>query len=479
MAFDGIGDGAVRRDIPDRAPPRDIPQRAPPRDIAVIGSGIAGLSAAWLLASRHRVTLYEAADTIGGHSCTIDTPASPVDIGFIVYNAPNYPNLTALFDHLGVPTKASEMSFAVSLGDGALEYNGTDIPGLFVQKRNLLRPRFIRMVRDILRFYRTAPGHTAELWETLESLGAYLDRHGYSAAFQHDHLLPMAAAIWSTPCAEMRDHPAAAFLRFCQNHGLLQVNNRPEWRTVDGGSREYVRRLAADFRGEILTGRPVTTVLRDRAGVTIQDATGAGRRFDAVVIAGHAHQALAMLADPTPQEKSLLGAFRPSRNRVVLHNDASLMPRRRAAWASWNYLGAGGKPREDAGMPCVTYWMNRLQGLPGPDLFVTLNPARMPAPGSVLHEQAFSHPIFDAAAIRAQRALWSLQGDRRTWFAGAWFGAGFHEDGLQAGLAAAEALGGVRRPWTVANESGRIHLAPTYADAPVYANTPSFQEAAD
>ena len=430
--------------------------------IAVVGTGISGLSAAWLLAQRHDVTVYEQAGRAGGHSCTLPTPdGRAVDIGFIVFNAPNYPNLTALLQHLGVASRPTRMSFAVSIDGGRLEYNGTDLGGLLAQPRNLLRPRFLRMVRDVLRFYRTAPGHIADLWDTLEPLGSYLDRNGYSQAFQHDHLLPMAAAIWSAPCAEMRDHPAAAFLRFCDNHGLLQVNDRPEWRTVSGGSQSYVARLAAPLGPRILTGHGVTGIARDEGGVTIRDVTGGSRRFDAVLIASHAPEALAMLDAPTPEERALLGAFRTSRNLVVLHTDASLMPRRKRAWASWNYLGTTGAPgTQDAAPPCVTYWMNNLQGIAGPDLFVTLNPPSPPCPGRVILSRHFDHPMFDIAAIEAQRRLWTLQGVRRTWFAGAWFGAGFHEDGLQAGLAAAEDIGGVRRPWSVPDESGRIHLAP-------------------
>jgi len=448
MAFDGI------RASLDLSSPR---QR-----IAIVGTGISGLSAAWLLARKHDVTVYESAPRAGGHSCTMQAPdGRPVDIGFIVYNERNYPNLTALFAHLGVATRASTMSFAVSLDDGRLEYNGTDIPGLFVQKRNLLRPRFIRMIRDILRFYRVAPGDIAELWDTLEPLGAYLDRNGYSEAFQHDHLLPMAAAIWSAPTAEMRAHPAAAFLRFCDNHGLLQVNNRPLWRTVAGGSQSYVAELLKPLDGRIRTNAGVHRIARHADGVTIHDAAGQTDHFDQVLIATHAHQALAMLDAPTPQERALLGAFRPSPNEVVLHTDPTLMPRRRAAWASWNYLGRTIRDgHADPAMPCVTYWMNTLQGIPGSDLFVTLNPTTPPRPDSVIHRQEFAHPIFDAAAVRAQRDLWSLQGQRHTWFAGAWFGAGFHEDGLQAGLAAAEQLGAVRRPWSVPDESGRIHVRP-------------------
>lgn len=454
----------------DTTTPLPFPGSA--RRIAVVGTGIAGLSAAWLLARRHDVTVYEAAGRIGGHSCTLRAPdGRAVDIGFIVFNEPNYPNLTALLRHLGVASRPSSMSFAVSLDGGRLEYNGTDLGGLFAQRRNMVRPRFLRMLRDVLRFYRTAPGDIAALWETLEPLGAYLDRNGYSQAFQHDHLLPMAAAIWSTPCAEMRDHPAAAFLRFCDNHGLLQIDDRPEWRTVAGGAQTYVAQLAAPLEGRILTGRRITGIAREPGGVTLRDSSGAARRFDAVLIATHAHEALAMLDRPSPEEQALLGAFRPSPNEVVLHTDPALMPRRRRAWASWNYLGttsAHGAP--SAALPCVTYWMNRLQGIPGPDLFVTLNPPAPPHPDSVIHRQSFNHPVFDAAAITAQRRLWSLQGELNTWFAGAWFGAGFHEDGLQAGLAAAEEIGGVRRPWTVPGESGRIHLPePAARRAPEWA----------
>jgi predicted NAD/FAD-binding protein len=428
--------------------------------IGVIGSGISGLSAAWLLAERHDVTLYEAEDRIGGHSCTVSLPdGRAVDVGFIVFNDMTYPNLSAMFRHLNIACRASDMSFAVSFDGGRLEYNATDLAGLFVQRRNLVRPRFLRMLGEILRFYRTAPGEIAELWDTLEPLGAYLDRNGYSATFQNQHLLPMAAAIWSTPCAEMRAHPAAAFLRFCDNHGLLQIDGRPTWKTVSGGSRSYVAQLSARLAGRCLTGRRITRVHRHADGVLVEDCTGERRLFDEVVIAAHAHQALDMLSEPSADERALLGAFRPSRNQVVLHTDATLMPRRRRAWASWNYLGTlDDTPART--MPCVTYWMNRLQGQAGSDLFVTLNPSREPRPESVLFRTEFDHPVFDATAIRAQRELWRLQGARRTWFAGAWFGAGFHEDGLQAGLAVAEALGGVRRPWSVADESGRIHLAP-------------------
>ena len=427
------------------------------RDIAVIGTGISGLSAAWLLHQRHRVTVYDSARRPGGHSNTIEAPspdgAIPVDTGFIVFNDATYPNLIALFAHLGVETVASDMSFAVSLHDGRLEYAGSDAFGLFAQPANLLRPRFWSMLRDIKRFYRDAPMQAGLVADDV-SIGQLLDLFGYGEAFQEDHLMPFAAAIWSATARRVRDYPAASFIRFCDNHGLLRIANRPVWRTVAGGSRSYVRLLTEGLRPHLRLGSAVVSVQRLPDGVLVQDASGALCRFDDVVIATHADQALAMLDDADGRERALLGAFRYSSNEAVLHSDPAFMPRRRRVWSSWNYLGGAGASRV-----CVTYWMNRLQGLPdSTKLFVTLNPSQPPRPDSVIHTETYEHPQFDAAAMRAQWSLWSLQGRRRTWFCGAYFGAGFHEDGLQAGLAVAEQLGGVRRPWTVAAESGRIHV---------------------
>jgi predicted NAD/FAD-binding protein len=429
--------------------------------IAVVGSGIAGLSCAWLLGRRHDVTLLEAAPRLGGHVNTIEVPgpggAVAVDTGFIVYNETTYPNLTALFRHFSVATQPSEMSFAVSLDNGALEYAGTTLAGLFAQKQNLLRPRFWRMIFEILRFYRTARGGAAAPRDDDETLREYLDRNGYGAALRDDHLLPMAAAIWSGGTAALADYPAASFIRFCANHGLLQVAGRPQWRAVSGGSSAYVRKLVADFAGRIETGTPVLTVRRQPDGVDLRTGAGETRRFDHVVLATSAPRALDMLADADARERALLGAFGTVKNLAVLHSDPTLMPRRRAVWSSWNYLGSRA-PRAGADL-CVTYWMNRLQTLDARrPFFVTLNPQHPPAAGTLWHSEIYEHPLFDAAAIRAQRQVWHLQGARRTWFCGAWFGAGFHEDGLQAGLAVAEQLGGVARPWTVADPSGRIHV---------------------
>jgi predicted NAD/FAD-binding protein len=442
-----------------------------PLRIAVVGSGVTGLSAAWLLAKRHTVTLYEAAPRLGGHSNTVllEHEGQPVavDTGFIVYNERTYPNLIALLHHLDVGTHETDMSFAVSAREGGLEYSGSGLRGLFGQPSNALRPRFWSMLRDLVRFYRAAAADSARGLETLgaRSLGDYLDAGGYGRAFREDHLYPMAAAIWSTPAGRVADYPAAAFIRFCDNHGLLELGERPKWRTINGGSRMYVDKLASQLGGDVRLACAAQEIRRAQDGVTIRDAQGGESRFDHVVLASHADQSLRLLADADPEERRVLGAFQYTRNRTFLHRDASLMPRRRAVWSSWNYLAHGGALSNEP--PSVTYWMNRLQSLPGaPDLFVTLNPARAPRDELIHREEMYEHPLFDEAAVAAQPQVWSLQGVRRTWFCGAWMGAGFHEDGLQAGLAVAEALGGVRRPWTVAGESGRIFVGPPPEVAP-------------
>lgn len=431
-----------------------------PLDIAVVGSGIAGLSAAWLLSRRHRVTLYEGAARFGGHANTVSVSgaAGPmaIDTGFIVFNEKTYPNLTALFRHLKVETRPTDMSFAVSRNDGGFEYSGGDLKGLLAQPQNLLRPRFWSMMRDLLRFYAQAPREMARLEAEGTSLGAYLSARGYGSAFRDDHLLPMASAIWSTPTDRIGEYPAGAFLRFCANHGLLQLTGRPAWRTVTGGSSSYVYRMLGEISGRIHSDRRIRRVTRLPGGISLLDESGEETQHDHVVIATHAHQARAILADADRREAALLSAFGTTANTAVLHTDASLMPRRRGAWAAWNFCEQPGK---GDGAPFLTYWMNRLQGLSSTqNYFVTINPPRPPAPGTLLHTEDYAHPLFDAASLAAQKRLWEIQGRRRTWFCGAWFGAGFHEDGLQAGLAVAEALGDVRRPWQVAEPSGRIHL---------------------
>ncbi len=432
--------------------------------IAVIGTGISGLSAAWLLQQTCDVTVFEQASRIGGHSHTVEAAhnggTTPVDMGFIVYNEFTYPNLVALFDHLGVATQSTNMSFGVSLDDGRLEYAGGYLNQLVAQKRNIARPRFWAMVWDLVRFYRNAAADLKELERQDMTLGAYLESRGYGRAFREDHLLPMAAAIWSMPASAVLDYPAHAFIRFYENHGLLKLTDRPLWRTVVGGSREYVKKLTAPFADRIHTDAGIVSIERRPDGVYLRTRCGERLRFHQVVIATHADQALALLEKPTTDERAVLGAFQYSSNEVVLHSDESFMPKRRRAWASWNYIGSS--DMGSASGLTVTYWMNLLQSLPAhPQLFVTLNPAQPIAPDKVHQRLHFEHPLFDAAAMRAQRDLWSLQGRDCVWYCGAHFGAGFHEDGLQSGLAVAEAIGGKKRPWQVANQSGRIYIEPT------------------
>lgn len=447
-----------------------------PLDIAVVGTGIAGLSAAWLLSRTHKVTVYEQHEYAGGHSNTVDVSLDPqslnsssldnrqtsVDTGFIVYNPVNYPNLVALFEHLEVPTKASEMSFAASLADGTLEYSGTDLNGLFAQRRNLVRPRFLKMLRDLMRFYERAPRLVNDVELRRVSLGDFLRREKFSDAFIYDHLMPMGAAIWSSSVDQMLSFPTLAFLRFFRNHGLVQLRDRPQWRTVDGGSREYVARVLADTHGDIHYRTPVTRVLRDGVGVTLMTHDGP-RRHDHVVLACHSDQALRMLDNPSAGEADTLGSIRYQPNTAILHTDTGLMPHRRRAWASWNFIGTrNGSPQDTL---CVTYWMNQLQSLDTPEpVFVTLNPNREIDPQRILRAFDYEHPIFDRAALAAQERLWDLQGNQNTWFCGAWFGSGFHEDGIQAGLAVAERLGGVQRPWQVPDPSGRIGLPDGWAE---------------
>jgi predicted NAD/FAD-binding protein len=427
--------------------------------IAVIGSGISGLSAAWLLSQSKDVTLFEAEARAGGHSNTVDvdtiTGKTPVDTGFIVYNDKNYPNLVALFDHLGVPTEASDMSFSASLDDGRFEYSGSGLSGLLSQRSNVISPRFWSMLNGILRFYREAPLALNRYDIATLSLGDFLDREGYSRTFVEDHLLPMGAAIWSTTASEMRAYPLEAFIRFFANHGLLLLKDRPQWRTVTGGSRAYVKRLLGAFSGTLRFGAPVVEIRRDDLGVTITCANGQSDRFAQVVIATHADQALDLIADPDAEEQNLLGSFGYTENTAVLHSDPGLMPKRRAAWASWNYIGEKrGAGKEQL---CVTYWMNRLQNLKTDmPLFVTLNPSREIDARNIHRTFDYTHPLFDDKAMAAQASLWQLQGRRRTWFCGAYFGSGFHEDGLQSGLAVAEELGGIKRPWSLENPSDRI-----------------------
>ncbi len=416
------------------------------------------MSAAWLLSKTHDVTVYEKNDRLGGHSNTVTVEtslgATPVDTGFIVFNDATYPNLIALFEHLGVATEVSDMSFGVSLRGGKTEYSSVDTSAFLCGGRNLISPRFWSMTWDLLRFYRSAPLDLLRTRDQLISLGEYLNQRGYGEAFQRDHLLPQAAAIWSASMSDIHLYPAFAFVRFFENHGLLKLSGRPKWRTVEGGSQAYVRKLTADYAERARLNAGAVSVRRDGAGVWVRDAHGRTDRYDDVIIAAHGDEALTMLEDPSTEERELLGAFKYAKNRAVLHTDPSFMPRREPLWASWNYVG------DDPDGGCVvTYWMNKLQNIQSREqIFLTLNPRVEPRPETVLYQTDYDHPLFDAAAMRAQERLWSLQGVQNTWFCGAHFGSGFHEDGLQAGLAVAEQLGSVRRPWTVENESGRIYI---------------------
>lgn len=419
------------------------------RRIAVVGAGVAGIGAAWLLSQRHEVTLFEAADRLGGHSNTVVCPLAsgdvPVDTGFIVYNERNYPQLSALFRYLDLPTVDSEMSFAFAASDINLEYAGNNIATLFAQRRNLFRPQFLGMVRDILRFNREANRRLERGDGHQQSLGELLDELGMGEAFRRYYLLPMSAAIWSCPQDVMLRFPARSFLRFFANHGLIQLANRPQWRTVKGGSREYIQRMQSAIQ-TIRTATPVSGVERTGRGVALSGPTGGLGEFDEVVMAAHADQTLAALNTPNPAEAQILGAFSYQANDAYLHTDTALMPQRRAVWSAWNHMTA--KSIDGSDPVSVTYWMNRLQPLPTEqDIFVTLNPLTPPSAEQIIHHQTYDHPVFDREAMRAQAALSDIQGHDRLWYCGSYHGYGFHEDAFASAIRVAERLG-APPPWT-------------------------------
>ena len=420
--------------------------------IAVIGSGISGLSAALHLSapgSGHEVTVFEAGQHFGGHANTVDVTLGGlthgVDTGFLVYNERTYPGLIAMFDELGVARAPSEMSFSVQSPQGAgrrnIEWSGNSLNTVFAQRRNLLRPRFWSMLRDILRFNRltTAMAVSGADAALAQPIGAFLDEHGFGTPFREDYFLPMVACIWSCPTEQMLRFPMATMIRFCHNHGLLQVANRPQWFTVTGGSREYVRKVLARLKDTRLA-TPVTHVTRHAQGVTVHTAQGA-ETFDGVVMACHSDQALRLLgAQATANERDLLGAIRYQPNRAALHTDTALLPQKRSAWAAWNYERAAQADTEQAQV-CLHYLINALQPLPWQQpVVVSLNPVREPDPATVIQEIAYDHPVFDQAAIDAQARLPAIQGTQGVWYAGAWCGYGFHEDGFQAGLRAAKLI---------------------------------------
>jgi predicted NAD/FAD-binding protein len=415
--------------------------------IAVVGSGISGASAAWALSGQHDVTVYEADRRAGGHTATVDVDydgtSVAVDTGFIVFNELNYPDLTALFSHLGIATHSSSMGFALSLDRGRLEWCGETYRSVFAQKRNAVSPSFLWMLREIYRFNRICTEDRDNGVLGHATIGEYLAMRNFSNAFRDDYLIPMAAAIWSTPRIQMLAFPAATFISFFENHRLIH-DERPDWRTVTGGARTYLAHLIGGLGDRLWLGRPVDRIMRDASGATVWSA-GEAHRYDKVIVAAHSDQALAMLGDASDLERRLLGAIPYRPNRVVLHRDPRLMPRRPGAWSAWNYL-RDSAPGGEAEV-CVTYWMNRLQAIPvETPLFVSLNPTTEPREDLVFGEWTFEHPQFDVRALSAQARIDEIQGTRNTLFAGAWTGYGFHEDGLRSGLDAAIALGATV-PW--------------------------------
>lgn len=432
-------------------PPPPSPGPAlPKRRVAIIGSGISGLGCAHALTREHagaRVTLFEAAPRLGGHTNTVDVTLDgqsfPVDTGFLVFNERTYPQLTALFAELGVPVSASEMSFGLSveIGGGgrarSLEWAGTSLATVFAQPRNALDPRFLSMLRDIVRFNAAATALArGEAGREELSLGEFLRRERYGEPFRNWYLLPMAAAIWSCPSEAMLAYPLHTFVRFCHNHGLVQLSDRPRWLTVRGGARQYVERIARSLP-EVRLSEAVRSVepLADGRVRVISDRGQAV--FDDVVLACHSDQAAAILGGRCAGAGALASRVGYQANRAVLHTDPRLMPKSRRVWSSWNYLSNGAA----APSVCVTYWLNRLQPLPfRSDVFVTLNPIVEPERARVIAEFDYAHPVFDATAILAQRSLPLVQGRDSIWLAGAWSGYGFHEDGLKSGLAVARAI---------------------------------------
>jgi len=417
--------------------------------IAVIGSGISGLSAAYHLREQAEVTLFEAGSYFGGHTHTVDvTLPSPqgmvtygVDTGFLVFNERTYPGLIGLFAELQVQTSASDMSFSVKTpgasGQRAMEWSGSNLNTVFAQRSNLFNPTFLGMLRDVLRFntLANALADRGEDHALMQPLGEFLEAHKFGHAFRHWYLLPMLGCIWSCPTDQMLQFPVATMVRFCHNHGLIQVVNRPQWFTVTGGAKHYVEKLLRHIAHSHLQ-TPVERIERNRSGARVFTKNGA-EDFDTVVMACHAGQALSLLAQPTPQEQALLGAIRYHPNRAVLHTDTSVMPKKKLAWAAWNYERATDLGLESSRV-CLHYWINRLQPLPfSQDVIVSLNPLSNIDPNKVLGEYDYAHPVFDLAAIKAQSQLKDLQGQQNTWYAGAWMGYGFHEDGFKAGRDAA------------------------------------------
>lgn len=430
--------------------------------IAIVGSGISGNAAAWALTQPlgnnqvSEVVVYERRDRIGGHSCTVDidydgTPMN-VDVGFIVYNERNYPNLVALFDHLGVETVESDMSFGVSMMDGEFEWSGKSLSTVFAQTKNLFSPSFWLMIRDIFRFNKQAQldlknGTLAGL-----SMKAYLKKHNFSKVFEEKYLAPMGAAIWSTPHASILDFPAINFIQFFDNHRLMhKKSERPKWRTVVRGSRSYVSKIIAPYQQNIKLNSEVVKVVRRNGQVFVTDQNGHEDVFDHIIFAGHTDQTLKALHDASPQEKAILGAVQYRDNDVYLHRDKNLMPKRRSVWSAWNYIETPDETQDKSGV-CVSYFANMLQNIDETNpVFVSLNPAIPPRSDLTFAKHQFAHPQFNNEALTAQQTLNEIQGRNNTWFCGAWCGYGFHEDGLKSGLEIAERLGATI-PWRSNNQ---------------------------
>lgn len=413
--------------------------------IAIIGTGIAGMTAAWLLQRQHELTLFEAAAWIGGHTHTVDVTLGgkeyAIDTGFIVFNDRTYPNFIRLLQELQVATQPTKMNFSVRCDKTGLEYSGATLNTLFAQRRNLLRLSFHRMLRDILRFNRETPALLAADSPAV-SLSDYLAQQRYSREFIDQYLLPMGAAIWSAQPEAMGQMPARYFVQFFHNHGLLSVNRHPQWRVIQGGSRRYAQRLTAPFLDRIRLACPVARLSRLADGVLIEPQGGEPERFDAVIIATHSDQALRLLADPSEAERTILGAIPYQENEVVLHTDTRLLPRRRLAWAAWNYH----IPAQTQARVAVTYNMNILQGLNAPETFcVTLNSSAAIDPASILYRTVYHHPVYTPDAIAAQRRWGEINGVNRTWYCGTYWGYGFHEDGVNSALAVGRQLQQQRR----------------------------------
>lgn len=415
--------------------------------IAIIGAGISGLSAAYLLYKKHQITVFEASDKLGGHTATVDVELQgssyKIDTGFIVYNDWTYPNFIRLMEKLGVQSQPTEMSFSVSCDTSGLEYGGNNLNTLFAQRKNIFKPSYLKMLWEIMRFNKQA---IADLDDNnidpAMTLGQYLNVNGYSAAFSSQYLIPMGSAIWSASTLSMFDFPLLFFVRFFKNHGLLSVNNRPQWRVIKGGSREYIAPLTSGFKDDIQLGASIDKILRNKYGVELYFKGGGREYFDQVILACHSDQALALLADSSNAERSILAAIPYQENEVILHTDECLLPRKKLAWSSWNYR----KQSTQQERAVLTYNMNILQGIEAPVTFcVTLNAKETIDSNKILGRYNYSHPVFSLASVAAAERWKEINGVNKTWFCGAYWANGFHEDGASSGIRVAQALGAV---WT-------------------------------